>query len=158
MKKLLILSAMLGIIVGCKPKQNIVSTSVARKTQVSLKGDWLLSTVDYSGSDYFKVTSFDIAEAKCFEGSEWHLVSNNDSGTMVLKKAGCPNYSSAIKWYVTDEKQFVLKFLKDGEKARKVTSGYILIVSAISENSFDLIDNVKVGGSSGKVVYHFKRK
>lgn len=158
MKKLVILSAMLGIIIGCKPKQSLVSTSVERKTQVALKGDWVISDVDYSGSDYFKVTSFDVADAKCFEGSDWHLISNNDSGTVTLKKSGCPSYASAIKWYVTDEKQFVLKFLKEGAKARKVTSGYILTVSNITDNSFDLTDRVQVGSSSGKVVYHFKRK
>lgn len=158
MKRFLVVLVLAGVLFSCKPKQSLVTTAVDRKTQVALKGDWVISSVDYSGSDYFKVTSFEVAEAKCFEGSDWHLVSNNDSGSMALKKAGCPNYVSDIKWYVTDEKQFVLKFLKDGDKARKVTSGYILIVSNITENSFDLTDRVQVGGSSGKVVYHFKRK
>lgn len=158
MKKLIILSAMLGAVVACKPKQNLVTTSVERKTQVALKGDWVISNVEYAGSEYFKVNAFEVADAKCFEGSEWHLVSNNDSGTMALKKAGCSDYASNIKWYVTDDKQFVLKFIKDGDKPRKVTSGYILIVSNVTENAFDLTDKMQVGNSAGKVVYHFKRK
>lgn len=158
MKRLLVLLVFIGIVVSCKPKQSLVTTGVDRKTQVALKGDWVINSVEYSGSDYFKVTSFEVADAKCFEGSEWHLVSNNDSGNMALKKAGCPSYSSNIKWYVTDDKQFVLKLLTEGDKPRKVTSGYILIVSNITESSFDLTDKMDVGGSSGKVVYHFKRK
>ncbi|AMA49334.1 hypothetical protein AX766_00660 [Flavobacterium covae] len=158
MKKLVLMTAMLGVMISCKPKQSLVTTSVNRKTQVSLKGDWVVSGVEYAGSEYFKVTSFEIADAKCFEGSEWHLVSNNDSGNMTLNKVGCPSYASDIKWYVTDENQMVLKFIKEGEKPRKVTSGYILIVSNVTQNTFDLTNKVQVGNSAGKVVYHFRRK
>ncbi|MES2811315.1 MAG: hypothetical protein V4670_02490 [Bacteroidota bacterium] len=158
MKKLALLICLIGLLVSCKPKNALVTTSVDRKTQVALKGDWIISSVTFPGSDYFKVTSFEVADAKCFEGSEWHLVSNNDSGTMALNKVGCTNYSSDIKWYLTDEKQFVLKLLKEGDKPRKVTSGYILIVDNVTENSFQLIDKVQVGNNGAKVVYQFNRK
>ena len=158
MKRLVLLLTVLGLIVSCKPKQSLVTTSVDRKTQVALKGDWVLTSVSYTGSDYIKVTSFEVADAKCFEGSTWKLISNNDSGNMELTKAGCPSYASEFKWYVTDEKQFVLKLLKDGDKPRKVKSGYILAVSNVTDTSFQLTDKVEVGANGTKIVYQFKRK
>lgn len=157
MKKIMLLVCFIGLIVSCKPKQNLVTTSVDRKTQVALKGSWTISSVTFPGSDYIKVTSFEVADAKCFEGSTWQLVSNNDTGTMALNKAGCPGYASDLKWYVTNEKQFVLKLLKEGDKPRKITQGYILTVENITENSFQLVDKVPVGNNSAKVVYQFNR-
>ncbi len=157
MKKLLLLVCFIGLIVSCKPKQTLVTTSVDRKTQVALKGSWTISSVTFAGSDYIKVNSFEVADSKCFEGSTWQLVSNNDTGTMALNRMGCPSYASDLKWYVTNEKQFVLKLLKEGDKPRKVTQGYILSVENITENSFQLVDKVAVGGNSARVVYQFNR-
>ena len=157
MKKLILVLGLLGMIVSCKPKQQLVSTTVDRKSQVAMKGSWTLTSVTFPGSEYFKVTSFEVADAKCFEGSTWEFVSNNDTGKMALTKSGCPAYASDLKWYVTKEKQVVLKFLNEGDKARKVTSGYILALGNQTLESFQLTDVVQVGNNKAKVVYQFKK-
>ena len=157
MKKLILLFVLAIAASSCKTPAPAASTNVDRKSQVAMKGNWTIASVTYAGSDMFKVTSFDIADAKCFEGSTWKFVSNNDSGEMALTQANCPTFSSAIKWYVNKDGQFVLKFLAEGLKAKKMQQGYILKVVEQTQESFKLYDNINIGGKMTNVIYHFKK-
>jgi hypothetical protein len=103
------------------------------------------------------VNSFQIADSKCFEGSAWKFISNNNKGTMTLTKFGCPGFSSPIRWFINKEGEFVLKILDAGEKAKKVRDGYVLSLANQSETSFQLIDKINVGGKLTDVVYHFQK-
>jgi Lipocalin-like domain len=148
MKKFLFLSMFVIALASCG--------SLDTKSQTGLKGNWTISSITYPGSDYIKVTSFDIADSKCFEGSSWSFVPNNNKGTMSLSKAGCPAFSSPIVWTVTKEGDLTLK-ITNGEKAKRVTDGYFLKMRNQTENSFQLIDNVSVGGKNVEVVYQFSK-
>ena len=142
--------------VSCKSK-SVTNTAVDNKTERMMKGDWTISSVSYIGSEYIKVQSFGLADSQCFEGSKWKLISNNNKGEMSLTKSDCMSFSSPISWFVNKEGQFVLKVLNAGEKAKKVRDGYILDVANQSENSFQLIDMVTIGGKSTNVVYQFQK-
>ncbi len=131
-------------------------SSLDHKSQVGLTGNWTISQVSYANSDFIKVNSFDIADSKCFEGSTWRFVSNNNSGNMMLNKTGCPSFSSPIVWTVTKEGAFTLK-ITEGEKGKRVTQGYMLQMRNQSESSFQLVDNVSIGGKNVEVVYQFQK-
>ena len=135
----------------------VTNTNIDRKSQVGIKGNWVISSVTYPGSEYIKVNSFQIADSKCFEGSTWKFISNNNKGNMALTKAGCTSFSSPITWFVNKEGQFVLKVLDAGIKAKKVRDGYILNVANQTETSFQLIDKIDVGGKMTDVVYQFQK-
>ncbi|CAM4015181.1 lipocalin family protein [Flavobacterium antarcticum] len=156
MRKLLLLSMITLFFVSCKSK-SVTNTAVDNKTERMMKGDWTISSVSYIGSEYIKVQSFGLADSQCFEGSKWKLISNNNKGEMSLTKSDCMSFSSPISWFVNKEGQFVLKVLNAGEKAKKVRDGYILDVANQSENSFQLIDMVTIGGKSTNVVYQFQK-
>jgi len=158
MKKLILLFALALVASSCKTTTPVTTTTVDRRAQVAIKGNWAITSVTYQGSDMFKVTSFDIADAKCFEGSVWKFVSNNDTGEMTLTQGNCPSFSSPIKWYVNKEGQFVLKFLAEGTKARKMQQGYILRLEGQTMESFKLVDNVNIGGKSTNIVYQFRKE
>jgi hypothetical protein len=157
MKKIILLGLTSILLFSCKPKQTAASTKVDNKSQVAIKGNWTLVDVSYPGSDYIKVNSFQLADSKCFEGSTWIFISNNDSGQMTLNNAACSEFSSPIKWYVNKDGQFVLKILNAGEKAKKVRDGYVLGLGARTADSFQLIDKINVGGKLTDVIYEFKR-
>ena len=142
--------------VSCKSK-SVTNTAVDNKTERMMKGNWMISSVTYPGSVYVKVQSFGLADSKCFEGSNWKLISNNNKGDMALTKADCASFSSPISWFVNKDGQFVLKVLNAGEKAKKVRDGYILNVANQTENSFQLIDKINVGGNMTNVVYQFEK-
>jgi hypothetical protein len=150
---------------ACKSASSTASSSEAttlsnkldRKTQVALKGNWVLTNVTYPGSDYIKVNSFDLADSKCFIGSTWSFISNNNKGTMALTSPSCTSFSSPIVWSINDQGLFVLKVLDAGIKAKKVRDGYLLKVAGVTESSFQLIDNINVGGQVKDVTYQFQR-
>ena len=154
MKKGLILFLLAVAFVGCKPKQTITSTKLDNKSEVAIKGNWTISSVTYPGSDYIKVTSFEIADSKCFLGSTWKFISNNNKGEMAL--VNCVAFSSPITWYINKDGNFVMK-ISNETKAKKVLDGYILTVANQTETSFQLIDKANVGGKMIDIVYQFKR-
>jgi hypothetical protein len=148
MKKFLFLSLCLIGLASCG--------SIDHKSQVGINGNWTISQVSYANSDVIKVTSFDVADAKCLEGSMWKFVSNNNSGTMTISKAGCPSFSSPIVWTSTKDGTFTLK-ITEGEKAKRVTQGYYLQLRNQTASSFELVDNVNVAGRNTEVVYTFMK-
>lgn len=142
MKKVLGLSLLALTMLACKPTKDI-------KAQSGLKGEWTLTKVSYPSG--YKVTSFYIADAKCFEGSQWKFVSNNNTGTVSLNGGGnCPAYSDKIVWTIGKDQSFNLKFIGN-EKAKKVVEGFRLEIANQTETSFQLIDN----STGTQVVYQF---
>jgi hypothetical protein len=144
------------LLFACKTT-SVTSKKLDRSSQVAIKGDWAITNVTYPGSDYIKVSSFQIADSKCFVGSTWHFISNNNKGNMSLTKSDCPAFSSPIVWSVNKEGQFVLKILNAGEKAKKVRDGYLLRVANQTETSFQLVDIINVGGQNKEVTYQFEK-
>ena len=146
------------LLYSCK-SQSVTNSKVDNKVERMMKGNWTISSVEFPGSDVMTVNSFEIADSKCFEGSTWKFVSNNNKGEMMLNSvsASCPSFSSPISWFVNKEGQFVLKVLNAGVKAKKVRDGYVLDMGATSETSFQLIDRVMIGGKSTQVVYNFQK-
>lgn len=155
MKKTFLLLLIAVFTSGCKSK-SATNTKLDNKTEVALKGEWNISSVTYPGSDYIKVTSFDVADSKCFVGSNWKFISNNNKGNMALNNASCTGFSSPITWFINKEGQFVMKIINE-TKSKKVLDGYVLRVANITDTSFQLIDKISVGGKMTDVVYQFAR-
>jgi hypothetical protein len=156
MKKIFLLFATAVLLFACKTG-SITETKLDRSAQVAMKGNWTIVSVTYPGSEYIKVNSFEIADSKCFEGSSWKFISNNNKGEMALTNVNCPAFSSPITWYVNNEGKFVLKILDADIKAKKVRSGYILDVANQTELSFQLVDKINVGGKLTNVIYQFQK-
>lgn len=156
MKKLILMTAFAVTLLSCK-STSVTNTKLDNKTERLIKGNFVVSSVDYPGSEYIKVNALQLADSQCFVGSTWKFVSNNNKGEMALTKTGCPAFSSPITWFVNKDGQFVLKVLDAGEKAKKVRDGYVLNISNATENSFQLIDRFDVGGKMTDVVYQFTK-
>ncbi len=154
MKKTLLFLAFVALFISCKPNQ---ATTIDHKAQVEIKGNWILTKVSYVGMEYFKVNAFQIADSKCFEGSTWRFISNNNKGQMALTKGNCPSFSSDFVWSINQEGRFGLKIVAAGEKARKITEGYFLTIIHQSETSFQLIDKMDIGGKMSDVTYQFEK-
>ncbi len=156
MKKSILLVVLSVVLFACK-SQSVTNTKVDNKTERVIKGNWVVSNVSFPGSEVIKVTSFDLADSKCFVNSSWNFVSNNNTGTMTLKDASCISFNSPITWFINKEGNFVLKILND-YKAKKVQQGYVLRVANVTETSFQLVDKVTIGGSAREIVYQFQKQ
>lgn len=152
MKKIILLLFLTGII-GCK-STSIVNTKLDNKTERMLKGNWTLSAVNFPGSDYLTVKSFKLDDSKCFIGSQWNFISNNNKGYFTLNSATCKSFSSPIKWYVNKDGEFVLKIINN-YKAKEVNTGFVLKLKNVTATSFELIDNIDVSGSINNITYTF---
>lgn len=167
MRKILLICTMAILVFACKsasnaaaapePVSNAPMTKLDRTSQVAIKGNWQITNVSYPGSDYIKVNSFNLADSKCFVGSTWKFISNNNKGNMTLNSPSCTAFTSDITWYVNKEGQFVLKILDEGLKSKKVKTGFVLGVRNQTETSFELIDKINVGNKPTDVVYQFQK-
>lgn len=158
MKKAVLILLLAVAAVGCK-STSATNTKLDNKAERNMNGDWTLTSATYPGSEYIRVITFGLADAKCFEGSSWKFVSNNNKGNMALAaSANCTAFSSPITWFVNKDGQFVLKVLNAGEKARKVRDGYVLTLANQTETSFQLVDKIEVGGKMTDVVYQFQKR
>lgn len=155
MKKIILISVFSVLILSCK-SNSATATKLDKKSEVAIKGNWTISSVNYPGSDVIKVTSFDLADSKCFVGSTWKFISNNNKGNFSLNNSKCTVYNTPITWFINSEGEFVLKIL-DESKAKKVKEGYVLRVANQTDNSFQLIDKINVAGKMTDVVYQFNR-
>lgn len=156
MKKLFLLLASTLVFFACK-STSVTNTKLDQKSEVKMKGNWTITSVTYPGSDYIKVNSFSIADSQCFVGSTWNFISNNNKGSMALTKGNCPSFASPITWFVNKEGQFVMKILDEGIKSKKVKEGYVLFLDNQTDNSFQLLDRIEVGGKLTNVVYQFNK-
>ena len=167
MKKIITLLLLSVALFACKSKSGttaapvksepVASTKLDKSSQVAIKGNWVITSVTYPGSDYIKVSSFNIADTNCFVGSTWSFISNNNKGSMSLTKTDCLAFSSPIVWSINKEGVFVLKIVEAGTKSKTVTQGYLLRVANQTETSFQLIDKINVGGQTKEVTYQFEK-
>ncbi len=155
MKKIILLSLLSVLILSCK-SNSATSTKIDSNSQMAIKGEWKVSSVYYPGSEVIKVTSFDLADSKCFVGSTWKFVSMSNKGNLALNSPSCTAYSTPISWFINKEGEFVLKIL-DESKAKTVKTGYVLKVANQTGSSFQLIDKINVGGTLTDVVYQFEK-
>jgi hypothetical protein len=142
--------------VSCKSKNSATSTKIDSDSQYAIKGNWIITSVNYPGSEVILVTSFELADSKCFIGSTWKFISMSNKGTLVLNNPSCTSYSSPISWFINKEGEFVLKILDDS-KARTIKTGYVLKIANQKPNSFQLIDKINVAGMVKEVVYQFEK-
>jgi curli biogenesis system outer membrane secretion channel CsgG len=156
MKKIILICTLALLALACK-STSATATKLDKTSQVGIKGNWQITAVTYPGSEYIKVSSFDLADSKCFVGSQWKFISNNNKGDMTLNSPSCTAFTSAITWFINKEGQFVMKILDQNTKARKVRTGFVLGVANQTETSFQLIDKIDVGGKITDVIYQFQK-
>ena len=156
MKKIILISFLSVLFLSCKSTNSATSTKIDSQSQTAIKGEWVISSVNYPGSEVIKVTSFDLADSKCFIGSKWKFVSMSNKGSLALNSPNCTAYATPITWFINKEGEFVLKIL-DEAKAKTVKSGYVLRVANQTEKSFQLVDQINVAGKMTAVVYQFDK-
>lgn len=160
MKQLLMLTVFLSLLTACntakQTEKKMADMDLA--SQKKLKGNWQISDITFPERESFKIKSFQIADAKCFIGSQWSFIPNNNTGNLSINKSDCPQFSSPIVWSINKSGLFTLKFVSKGTKSKSITQGYKLRVSNLTSDSFDLIDDVNVEGSQKELVYHFQKQ
>lgn len=153
MNKVFYLILVTFFVLSCKTAD---SSKLDAKTTKSLRGNYQVTSVSFEGDHLFKVNLFEIADSKCFIGSNWYFIANNNTGSMALSAVGCPSFDSKITWFINKDGNFVMKIL-DNNKARKTVEGYVLGLRKETDNGFQLVDRVNIGGKMTDIILQFSK-
>jgi len=82
MKKLVYLF-ILSIMLSCSASKNV------RTSKKVIKGSWVLNSVEYNTQNTLSVNLLNDASARCFEGSIWQFIPNNNTGTYSIQNTDC---------------------------------------------------------------------
>ena len=113
MKKFLLTAGLGALFLTACKSQGSATQQSHTLTNYDLKGEWVVSSVDYDKK--FKLKPFhENVDVQCFVGGIWKLIPNNYSGSYSLNgKGDCPMVRQAIKFEVTKNKEFRFKKLQD---------------------------------------------
>lgn len=156
MKKLQLLMLMIFLAVT-----SCTTTKVARKTESAFRGDWTLNQITTDEGRNVELTKvFGNSNVKCFQGSFWHLVANNNTGYYSFQNTSCDSSENRIKWFVQEEDGFTYFWFKNvaqGQKDKEATSGYKLRIVSVDEYQAHLIHEIRFEGKKLNVHYYFNR-
>lgn len=130
MKKIVLLFLMAGFLMSCG------ASKTERQSQKALKGDWTLTDIKLP-SALVDVKLFDDEDSKCFQDSQWHFIPNNNTGNYAL--SNCSEGERDFHWSIQEDNEmgtyfFNLKPEIEGEKARKVKTGYRLRIVRLDDH------------------------
>lgn len=132
-------------------------------TGKEVRGDWTITDVTFDGinQSYVNAKVFDEADPKCYIGSHWHLIQNNNSGFYTLTgSANCPSGTTNLKWFITDEggnKYFNFKKVYEGEKPKNVVSGYRMKIQSSSDSYMIMQQEIPFEGGKISINYTFTK-
>jgi hypothetical protein len=145
---------------------SLISCGASKTVRVSkkvIKGDWVLSSINYSQTGTYNVTLFNDASKTCFEGSTWQFVPNNNTGVYTINDASCPTGERHFVFTIqevdaeTGLYDFLLKPTNEKHKS-ETNQGFRLKLSALSEYDMQWQQSVNVGGSSFTINMNFSKK
>ncbi len=153
MKKCLIWVLLVVVMTSCGVSKT------ERQAQKAFKGDWILTDIKLP-SALVDVALLGDADSKCFENSQWHFVPNNNTGRYEL--FNCDAGQRAFHWAVQEDSgmgsfYFTLKPEVEGQKARKVTSGYRLRLLSLDESQMLWEQTVDYQGRPFTIQMHFSK-
>lgn len=161
MKKFLQFSFILLFLSSCGSTQ---SSSDAKPSKKTLKGTWKVTNVRLVGEENLnKANLFDMADAACFNGSEWVFIPNNGSGKYTINEsAQCEAVATRIHWsfYEPGDGTFQLQFKYVDENNKPIDSanrGYSSNVDSLEENAMTMRVVASAEGKEFDVILTFTR-
>ena len=156
MGKTIMLLALTLILTACGTSKTV---RVSRKV---IKGNWTLNTITYSEAGTYNVTLLDDATKKCFEGSTWQFVPNNNTGIYTINDSNCLAGERHFVFTIqeVDEKtglyDFLLKPTNDKHKS-ETKKGFRLKLSALSDTMMQWQQTVAVEGKPFTISMNFNK-
>ena len=123
MKKIIYL-LLAFVVISCGSTSSSTGTGEAAKAEKpskkTLKGTWEVTNIRFVGDKgLYKAFLFDVADSKCFMGSKWVFISNNNTGKFTLPGGSqCEAGTNRIVWdfYDTNDGKYSFQFKFVDEK------------------------------------------
>jgi hypothetical protein len=138
------------------------TSKTVRESKKEIKGNWALTTIEYSESGDFNVNLLNDVSKECFEGSSWNFVPNNNTGTYFITKNECSdgarNFIFTIQ-EVNPETGLYDFLLKPTDKKYKSSTnqGFRLQLTSLSETNMQWQQTVSLDGEPFTISMNFKK-
>lgn len=158
MKRILLIATLfctsLIVLQSCAPKTT--NSAVALK-KGNVTGNWVINDITFDGIPEAAVRSF-LGESsyKCFVGSTWDLTNSGNGSYSLPASSTCGAYTQNIFWSVsTADETFQFKKLNEKDKAKNVTDGYRMMLSATDGSMMTIKSPIEYGNRTAYIVLHF---
>jgi len=161
MKRILLIAAIicssLIVLQSCSATKGASGSSSLKRGNVT--GNWVLNDITFEGVPSIAVRSlFDEASYKCFIGSTWNLTNSGNGSYTLPGGNSCAAGTQSIFWSVsTADETFQFKKIYEGDKAKNVTTGYRLVLSATTGDNLVLKSPIEYGNKTAYVVLNFTK-
>lgn len=140
---------MIGIsLMGCSSSREVTGETTFKERD--LKGTWEVINIRFVGKDgLYTADLLDVADSRCFKGSEWVFIPNNNTGRFTLPAGSlCPEQSHRIRWsfFKNDAGSSDFQFKYVDERNRdlsKSKSGYRLKIAQLNVPNMELRINTQ---------------
>lgn len=156
MKRIFLIAAIfcsaIMVLQSCSPKGAATTQTIKRG---NVTGNWVLNDITFEGIPEMNVkTLFGESSYKCFIGSTWRLT-NSGNGSYTLGNS-CGNAMQTIYWSASPKDDtFQFKKIYEGDKAKKVTEGYRMVLSSATKESMTIKTPVEYGSGTAYIVLNF---
>lgn len=138
-------------------------SKTVRDSKKVIKGDWTLSSINYSEAGTYNTTLFNDASKTCFEGSTWQFIPNNNTGLYTINNLDC---SMGERYFVftiqeIDETTGLYDFLlkPTNKKGKSETNqGFRLKLNALSDTNMQWQQTVMVDNKPFKIIMNFTKQ
>jgi len=139
------------------------ASKTVRASKKVIKGDWVLSNVAYDTKGTLKVNLLNDSSAKCFEGSTWQFIPNNNTGIYTINNGNCNSGKRHFIFTIAETDQatglyaFLLK--PTNEKGKSETNkGYRLRLTQLSETTMQWQQAVPANGKPFNITMNFTKQ
>ncbi|TCD01442.1 hypothetical protein [Pedobacter psychroterrae] len=148
-----ILCSSLMVLQSCSPKG--ASTPSVKRGNVT--GNWTINDITFEGMSQSAVKSlFDDGPYTCFVGSTWNLTNSGNGSYTLPGGTGCTAKTQTIFWSASaGDQTFQFKKIFEGDKAKNVTSGYRMVLTATDGDTMVIKVPVDNGNSPAYIVLNF---
>ncbi|AEH00645.1 MULTISPECIES: lipocalin family protein [unclassified Lacinutrix] len=156
MKKLLLLLLTTGFLASCgTPK-------VVRQSEKTIKGQWVLNSINYSEPGTYNVKLLNDTSKECFEQSTWQFIPNNNTGIYSIVNSTCDTGDRNFIFTIqeTDETTGLYHFLLKPTNAKgksEFNQGFRLKLSQLSDLAMQWQQTVNVDGKPFTINMNFSK-
>lgn len=138
------------------------TSKTVRQSKKTIKGDWSLTSVEYSAIGDLKITLLNDAKKACFENSTWQFIPNNNTGTYTLSGMNCDTDQRYFSFTIdeVDEDTGLYNFLlkPTNEKGKSETNiGYRMDLTALSETTMQWEQVLTLDGKPITITMNFNK-
>jgi len=127
-----------------------------------IKGNWTLDEITYSEAGTFTVKLLNDTSKKCFEGSTWRFISNNNEGIYTINNGDCPTGERNFIFTIQEVNKesglfdFLLK-PTDAKHNSEDGTGFRLKLARLSDSSMRWEQTVSLEGKPFTISMNFSK-